>query len=147
MASANFNTQIVSSNSDSILEYNLDEVITKDFNGNPGYNYTLNRNVPTPVGVIIEERQGTGTYLIIDPLLEFDLSILVFNNDKLNPIQVIATTRVTIEGGGKPSFSNEITKFFESENYTQKKDETIQNWSNIISQRTSSSEESVVSDR
>ena len=136
MASANFNTQIVSSNSDSTLQYDLDRVITKNFLGNPGYNYTLNRNVPTPIGVTIENRMDLGSYLIIPGLLEFELSIIVSDNDRLNPIQVTATTIVTIDG--RPSFSNEITKFFESENYTQKKDETIQNWSSIISNRISS---------
>lgn len=136
MATANFNTQIVSSSNNEILEYNLDEVITKDFLGNPGYSYGFS-NLPL-VGVTIEEGIGDGTYLIIDPLLEFDLSILVFNNDKFNPINVIVTTRVTIEGGGKPIFSNEVTKFFDNPNYTQNKDNIKQNWSFIISNRISS---------
>jgi hypothetical protein len=135
MASANFNTQIVSSSNDEILEYNLDEVITKDFLGNPGYNYTLNRNVPAPIGVTIEN-MDLGSYLIIPGLLDFELSIIVSDNDRVSPIQVTATTIVTIDGR-KKSFTKEITKFFESENYKQKKEETIENWSSIISNRIS----------
>jgi hypothetical protein len=250
MATANFNTQIVSSINDTTLEYNLDDVIIKDFDGNPGYSYILNGDVPTPVGVIIEERQGTGTYLIIPSSAQFNLSIIVYNNDKNNPIEAIANTSVNLEEtpvanfnteilssssneqmvldsdireyvldevidknfpgpykyeffrsdvasvdfpengvvgidfpkgleiiknmegqqvlsvgpniefelsiivgniakieaiattmitiDGKPNFSNEITKFFESENYTQKKNNTIQGWSEIISKRISS---------
>lgn len=134
MASATFNTQIVSSNSDSILEYNLDEVITKDFLGNP-YRYTLNRNVPTPIGVTIENRMELGSYLIIPGLLEFELSIIVFNNNKIDPIEATATTSVTIDG--TPSFSNEVTKFLENPNYTQNKEQLVGNWSSIISERIS----------
>jgi hypothetical protein len=145
MASANFNTEIVSSNSKEKLEYDLDKVISKDFIANKFYQYTLSGSFPD--GVSIENRQMIGTYLIIPPSVGFDLSINVFNGDKKNPIEAKATTKVTIEGGGEPSFSTEITKFYEKSNFGQKKEQSAQNWSNIISQRTSSSEESVVSDR
>ena len=135
MASANFNTQILSSNSEKKSEYNLDEVIDKDFDGNPGYNYTLNGDVPTPDGVVIEQRQGLGTYLIINPLLEFDLSIIVFNGNKFDPVSAIANTKVTIDG--VPSFSNEVNKFLENPNYTQNKEQLVGNWSSIVSERIS----------
>ena len=135
MASANFNTQIVSSINDTTLEYNLDDVIIKDFEGSPEYNYTLDISA-TPDGVVIESRQNLGTYLIIPSLVEFELSITVSNGDRFDLIKAIATTIVTIEG--KLNFTNEITKFFESENYTKKKNNTIQGWSEIISKRISS---------
>jgi hypothetical protein len=108
MASANFNTQIVSSINDTTLEYNLDDVIIKDFDGNPGYRYILNGDVPTPVGVIIKERQGTGTYLIIPSSAQFDLSIIVFNNDKNNPIEAIASTSVNLEETPVANFNTKI---------------------------------------
>jgi hypothetical protein len=40
---------------------------------------------------------------------------------------------ITIEG--KPNFSNEITKFFDNENYIKNKEELVANWSSIISER------------
>jgi hypothetical protein len=134
MASANFNTKIVSSNSEEKLEYNLDVVITKDFEGSPKYNYTLDISA-TPDGVVIESRQNLGTYLIIPSLVEFELLITVSNGDRFDPIKAKATTKVTIEG--KPNFSNEITKFFDNENYRKNKEELVGNWSSIISERIS----------
>jgi hypothetical protein len=69
MATANFNKEIISSkNKDDFREYNLDEVITKDFEGSPEYNYTLDISA-TPDGVVIESRQNLGTYLIIPSLV------------------------------------------------------------------------------
>jgi hypothetical protein len=133
MASANFNTEIVSSNSEKKLEYNLDVVITKDFITNKSYQYTLSGSFPN--GVSIEYRFDGGTYLTINPYLEFDLSINVFNGDKLNPISAIANTRVTIDG--TPSFSNEVNKFLENPNYSQNKQQLIGNWSSIVSERIS----------
>jgi hypothetical protein len=108
MASANFNREIVSSINDTTLEYNLDDVIIKDFDGNPGYSYILNGDVPTPVGVIIEERQGTGTYLIIPSSAQFNLSIIVYNNDKNNPIEAIANTSVNLEETPVANFNTKI---------------------------------------
>ncbi len=137
MATANFNQEIISSkNKDDFREYNLDEVIIKDFEGSPEYNYTLDISA-TPDGVVIESRGDLGTYLIIPSLVEFELSITVSNGDRfdLNLIKAIATTIVTIKG--KLNFTNEKNKFFESENYIQNKNKTTKVWSEIISKRIS----------
>ena len=115
MASANFNTQIVSSSGKDDKSYILDEVITKDFEGNPGYNYTLDI-LATPVGVSITQNEDTlEWFLTIPPLVEFELSITVSSGTKINPIKATATTSVVIDG--RPSFSNEVTKFLENSNY------------------------------
>jgi hypothetical protein len=132
MASANFNTKIVSSNSEEKLEYDLDKVISKDFIANKFYQYTLSGSFPD--GVSIENRQMIGTYLIIPPSVGFDLSINVFNGDKINPIEAKATTKVTIE---KPSYSNEVNKFLENPNYSKNKQQLVGNWSSIVSERIS----------
>lgn len=145
MSSANFNTEIVSSNSDITLEYNLDEVISKDFNGKPNYTYKLGEVVKTPEGVFIESRGEIGSYLIIPPFVEFDLFIIVSNGDRENPIEATATTSVTIEG--KPDFNKIKEEFYEKSNFGQKKEESAQNWSNIISKRIPNNEESAVISR
>jgi hypothetical protein len=117
-------------------------VISKDFIANKFYQYTLSGSFPD--GVSIENRQMIGTYLIIPPSVGFDLSINVFNGDKKNPIEAKATTKVTI---GKPNFSNEITKFFDNENYIKNKEELVGNWSSIISKRILNNQNSEVISR
>jgi hypothetical protein len=128
MVSANFNTEIVSSNSNNKkMKYLLDDVISKDFAG--PYNYNFNTEVPDGISI---EPNVEGDVLVIFPNIEFELSIVVGNR---NESVAIATTIITIEG--RPNFKNEIVKFFESENYTQKNENTIQVWAEIISKRIS----------
>jgi len=145
MASATFNKQIVSSNSDITLEYKLDKVISKDFNGKPNYTYKLGEVVKAPEGVFIESRGVFGSYLIIPPFVEFDLFIIVSNGDRETPIEATATTIVTIEG--KPDFNKIKEEFYKKSNFEQKKEESAQNWVNILSERIPNNEESVVSAR
>jgi hypothetical protein len=127
-----------------IREYVLDEVIDKNFPG--PYKYEFFRSdvasvdftdngvvgIAFPRGLEIIQNMEGQQVLLVGPNIEFELSIFVVNRAK---IEAIATTMITIDE--KISFSNEITKFFESENYTQKKGETAQNWSSIISERIS----------
>lgn len=132
MASANFNTEILSSNSEKKIEYNLDDVIDKDFEG--PYRYTLNSD-EVPIGVsIIQNGETFQWFLAIPPKVTFKLVITVTNNDK--SIVVEASTIVTIDG--VPSFLNEVNKFIENPNYTQNKEQVAGNWSTIISERISS---------
>ena len=123
MASANFNTQIVSSINDATLEYNLDDVIIKDFDGNPGYSYGF--IAEPPIGVIIEVRQGTGTYLIIPSSVQFDLSIIVYNDDKNNPIEAIASTSVNLEETPVANFNTKILSSNSNEVLSYNLDEVI----------------------
>jgi hypothetical protein len=92
MATANFNTQIVSSNSNEELSYNLDEVIDKDFSPVTGeYFYYLVGLVPVGFSII-------GNTLFVPPFTNFNgLSVAVFNNSKIDPVEAIATTNVTVE--------------------------------------------------
>jgi hypothetical protein len=100
MASANFNTQIVSSNSNGkIRSYSLDSVISKDFEG--PYEYNFNTEVPDGISLV-------GSELLISPNVEFELSIIVFNDNFLNPIEAIATTMITIEETPVANFNTKI---------------------------------------
>jgi hypothetical protein len=106
MATANFNTQIISSNSDEQLQYNLDEVITKDFDsGIRGYIYNFINDGP-PIGVSLSDENNR--ILTIPPNTTFTLSIVVFNGDKGSPIESIATTNVTVESPVNAEFNTEI---------------------------------------
>jgi hypothetical protein len=123
MASANFNTEIVSSDSNGrVRGYSLDNVISKDFDGPYDYNF----NTEVPDGISLE-----GNKLSISPNIEFELSIIVSALE--SETSAIATTMITIDG--KPNFSKEITKFFDNENYIKNKEELVANWSSIISER------------
>jgi hypothetical protein len=125
MASANFNTEIVSSDSNGrVRGYSLDNVISKDFDG--PYDYNFNTEVPDGISL-------KGDKLSISPNVEFELSIVVTQSGVGDPDFAVATTMITIEG--KPNFSNEITKFFDNENYIKNKEELVANWSSIISER------------
>jgi hypothetical protein len=106
MATANFNTQIISSNSDEQLQYNLDEVITKDFDTFFGYRYSFNDETPRPIDASLSG--DNNQILTIPPNTTFTLSIFVFNGDKGNPVEAIATTNVTVESPVNAEFNTEI---------------------------------------
>jgi len=100
MASANFNREIVSSDSNGrVRSYSLNKVISKDFEGPYDYNF----NTEVPDGISLE-----GDKLSISPNVEFELSIIVFNDNFLNPIEAIATTMITIEETPVANFNTEI---------------------------------------
>lgn len=92
MATANFNTEILSSNSNTELSYNLDVVIDKDFP--PATNeYAYGLVGLVPVGFSIN-----GTILFVPPFTTFNgLSVVVYNNSKIDPVEAIAITNVTVE--------------------------------------------------
>jgi hypothetical protein len=174
MASANFNTQIVSSSSNEQMvsdldnrEYILDEVIDKNFEG--PYNYEFFRSdlasvdfpenglvgidfpkndfvgIDFPKGLEIIENMKGQQVLSVGPNIEFELSIFVGSRNGMNEIGAIATTMITIEG--KPDFNKIKEEFYEKSNFGQKKEESAQNWVNILSERIPNNEESVVSTR
>jgi hypothetical protein len=100
MASANFNTQIVSSDSNGrIRSYSLDKVINKDFEG--PYEYNFNTEVPDGISLVDSE-------LLISPNVEFELSIVVTQSGFDEPIEAIATTMITIEVTPLANFNTEI---------------------------------------
>ena len=145
-------------------EYVLDEVIEKNFEG--PYNYQFFRSdvanvdfaengvvgidftdngvvgIGFPKGLEIIENMKGQQVLSVGPNIEFELSIFVGSRNEMNQKSAIATTTITIEG--KPNFNKIKEEFYEKSNFGQKKEESAQNWSNIISQRTSSGEESAV---
>jgi hypothetical protein len=102
-ATANFNTEILSSNSNNVSQYNLDVVIAKNFEPVGKYFYTFNNGESVPPGTVI-----FGNILSIPPFSSFDLAIVVFNGDKINPIEAIATTKVNIENTATAEFNTEI---------------------------------------
>jgi hypothetical protein len=123
MASANFNTQILSSNYErQNTEYFLDDVITKDFNG--PYSYSFTNEVPNGVTL-------NGDMLTIAERLTFVLSITVNARDKKNnPISVIATTNVTIDT--TKDYAKEVEILLDNPGITQKVTDTKNNWTSII---------------
>ena len=125
MARANFNTEILSSTEKGEeLSYNLDNVIDKDFEG--PYLYEIGK---APFGVNINERN----ILIIPNNLEFDLEIKVYNNDKKNPIEAIANTKVVLKSD---PFTEAKNKFLENDILLRNLDETKKDWVNIINRST-----------
>jgi|688.fasta_scaffold342451_3 hypothetical protein len=123
MASANFNTQILSSNYErQNTEYFLDDVITKDFNG--PYSYSFTNEVPNGVTL-------NGDMLTIAERLTFVLSITVNARDKKNnPISVIATTNVTIDT--TKDYAKEVEILLDNPGITQKVTDTKNKWTSII---------------
>jgi hypothetical protein len=103
MATANFNTEIVSSDSNTELSYNLDVVIDKDFPpATNEYDYSLVGLVP--VGFSIN-----GTILFVPPFTTFNgLSVVVYNNSKIDPVEAIATTNVTVGSPVNAEFNTDI---------------------------------------
>jgi hypothetical protein len=133
MATANFNTQIISSNSDEQLQYNLDEVITKDFDsGIFGYSYNFNDETPRPIDASLSG--DNNQILTIPPNTTFTLSIFVFNGDKGNPIEAFAITEVIIDT--KLNFNDVVSKAFGSVSLNQKYNDTKNDWANIINRGT-----------
>lgn len=126
MASANFNTQIISSNyKKQNTEYFLNDVITKDFNGEYSYNFT--DEVPNGVTLFKDK-------LTIAERLTFVLSITVSNMDKFNPISTIATTNVTIDT--TKDYAKEVEILLGNPNMVQKVTNTKNDWSKIINRGT-----------
>jgi hypothetical protein len=124
MASANFNTQILSSNYEKQgTEYFLDDVITKGFNGPYSYNFTDESQVPN--GVALD-----GDRLKIAERLTFVLSITVNAGDKNNPTSAIATTNVTIDT--TKDYAKEVEILLDNPEITQKVTDTKNNWTSII---------------
>jgi len=122
MASANSNTQIITSNYEKQnTEYFLDDVITKGFNG--PYSYSFTNEVPNGVSL-------NGDILTIAERLTFVLSITVNAGDKNNPISVIATTNVTIDT--TKDYAKEVEILLDNPNMTQKVTDTKSNWASII---------------
>jgi hypothetical protein len=103
MASANFNTQIVSSDSNGrIRSYSLDKVINKDFEGPYEYNFNTDFFI-VPDGISLVDSE-----LLISPNVKFELSIVVTQSGFDEPIEAIATTTVTIEETPLANFNTEI---------------------------------------
>jgi hypothetical protein len=128
MASANFNTQILSSNYEKQnTEYFLDDVITKGFNGPYSYNFTDESQVPN--GVTLD-----GDMLTIAERLTFVLSITVSNMDKFNPISTIATTNVTIDT--TKDYAKEVEILLDNPNMVKKVTDTKKDWTKIINRGT-----------
>ena len=125
IATANFNTQILSSNYENQdTTYLLDDVITKGFNGPYSYSFTDEAQIPN--GVSLD--RGS---LTIAEKLTFVLSITVKGGDRNNPISAIATTNVTIDT--TKDYTKEIEILLDNPNMTQKVTNTKSNWSSIIS--------------
>jgi len=123
MASANFNTQILSSNYEKQgTTYLLDDVITKDFNGPYSYRFT---DGDEPNGVTLD-----GDMLTIAERLTFVLSITVNAGDKNNPISVIATTNVTVDT--TKDYTKEVEILLGNPEMTQKVTDTKNKWTSII---------------
>jgi hypothetical protein len=128
MASANFNTQILSSNYEKQnTEYFLDDVITKGFNGPYSYNFTDESQVPN--GVTLD-----GDMLTIAERLTFVLSITVQGGDKNNPISAIATTNVTIDT--TKDYAKEVEILLDNPNMVKKVTDTKKDWTKIINRGT-----------
>jgi hypothetical protein len=124
MASANFNTQILSSNYErQNTIYFLDDVITKGFNG--PYSYSFTDEAQVPKGVSLD--RGS---LTIAEKLTFVLSITVYGGGKINPISAIATTNVTIDT--TKDYAKEVEILLDNPNMTQKVTDTKSNWTSII---------------
>ena len=103
MATANFNTQIVSSDSNGrIRSYSLDKVINKDFEGPYEYNFNTDFFI-VPDGISLVDSE-----LLISPNVKFELSIVVTQSGFDEPIEAIATTTVTIEETPLANFNTEI---------------------------------------
>ena len=124
IATANFNTQILSSNyKKQDTTYLLDDVITKGFNGPYSYSFTDKSQVPKGVSL-------DGGSLKIAEKLTFVLSITVNGGDKNNPVSAIATTNVTIDT--TKDYAKEIEILLNNPNMVQKVTVTKKDWSKII---------------
>ena len=125
IATANFNTQILSSNYEKQdTTYLLDDVITKKgFNGPYSYSFTDNAQVPNGVTLVKDE-------LTIPEKLTFVLSITVQGGGKNNPISAIATTNVTIDT--TKDYAKEIEILLDNPNMVKKVTNTKNDWSKII---------------
>jgi hypothetical protein len=124
IATANFNTQIVSSNYEKQgTTYLLDDVITKGFNGPYSYSFTDEAQIPNGVSL------DRGSLKIAEKLT-FVLSITVNGGDKNNHISAIATTNVTIDT--TKDYAKEIEILLNNPNMTQKVTDTKKNWASII---------------
>ena len=125
IATANFNTQILSSNYEKQdTTYLLDDVITKKgFNGPYSYSFTDNAQVPNGVTLVKDE-------LTIPEKLTFVLSITVQGGGKNNPISAIATTNVTIDT--TKDYTKEIEILLDNPNMVKKVTNTKNDWSKII---------------
>lgn len=162
MASANFNTEIISSSSNEQMvsdsdnrEYVLDEVIDKNFEGPYRYEFLRSDvasvdfaendfvNIGFPKGLEIIENMKGQQVLSVGPNIEFELSIIVSALE--SETSAIATTTITIEG--KPNFNKIKEEFYEKSNFGQKKEESAKDWLKILSERIPNNEESVVSTR
>jgi hypothetical protein len=122
MATANFNTQIVSSDSNgSIRSYSLDNVINKDFEGPYDYNF----NTAVPDGISIQISDKFGYILVISPNIEFELSIVVTQSGVADPDFAIATTMITIEETPAANFNTEILSSNSNEVLSYNLDEVI----------------------
>jgi hypothetical protein len=147
---ANFNTEILSSNSNEQAvsdsdnrEYVLDRVINKDFEGPYKYNFLRSTKeiigipengfvgVEFPKGLEIIENVEGQQVLSVGPNIEFELSIIVEGRDEK---RAIATTMITIEG--KPNFSKEITKLLNNQTLQEKFSNTKNDWAKIINRGT-----------
>ena len=114
IATANFNTQILSSN---------DVITKKGFNGPYSYSFTDNAQVPNGVTLVKDE-------LTIPEKLTFVLSITVQGGGKNNPISAIATTNVTIDT--TKDYTKEIEILLDNPNMVKKVTNTKNDWSKII---------------
>jgi hypothetical protein len=124
IATANFNTQIVSSNYEKQgTTYLLDDVITKGFNGPYSYSFTDEAQIPNGVSL------DRGSLKIAEKLT-FVLSITVNGGGKNNHISAIATTNVTIDT--TKDYAKEIEILLNNPNMTQKVTDTKKNWASII---------------
>lgn len=124
ITTANFNTQILSSNyKKQDTTYLLDDVITKGFNG--PYSYIFTDRAQIPNGVTLDRG-----ILTIAERLTFVLSITVQGGDKNNPISAIATTNVTIDT--TKDYAKEIEILLNNPNMVQKVTDTKNDWSKII---------------
>ena len=128
IATANFNTQIVSSNYEKQdTTYLLDDVITKGFNSPYGYSFTDEAQVPK--GVTLDRG-----ILTIAERLTFVLSITVQGGGKNNPISAIATTNVTVDT--TKDYAKEVVILLDNPNMVQKVTDTKNDWSKIINRGT-----------
>jgi hypothetical protein len=122
MATANFNTQIVSSDSNGgIKSYSLDNVINKDFEGPYDYNF----NTEVPDGISIQITDKFGYILVISPNIEFELPIVVTQSGVADPDFAIATTMITIEETPAANFNTEILSSNSNEVLSYNLDEVI----------------------
>lgn len=91
MASANFNQEIYSTTSNDV-EYDLDRVVSKDFEGP----YTYNFESDVPSGVVIN-----GSKLIIPKNTSFTLNLLVGGFENKVSVEVLVTTDVLVRSSAR----------------------------------------------